>query len=135
MGKYSNIDANVFSIFGSPTWTAENIKTYPANFVAMDAGTEFVRIKIIASGEGVNLKSASGVLIADIFVKAGDGPKRSSQIADKLDSYLSGKYLSTGSGTAVQLGSSSMTVMGLDPDNKSLYWTTCTIPFSYFEVM
>jgi len=135
MGKYINLDSKVYAIFGLSSWIAEGIKTFPANFVAMNAGTEFIRVSIIPGGSGINLKSVSGVLIIDIFIEAGKGSQRASFIADRLDIFLSGKALTPTTKSLIQLGSSSLSPNGLDPDNSSLYRTTYTIPFNYFEVM
>ena len=93
MGKYSNIDDLIFSIFASSTWKAEKIQTFPSNFVKTKSLEEYIRVSIISSGLGVNFRSVSGELIIDIFSKSGTGPKQSSEIADKLDNYLSGKTI------------------------------------------
>jgi len=135
MGKYANLDTKIFALFGTSSWTAEGIKTFPANFVAMDAGTEFIRVSIIPAGPGINLKSVSGIVLIEIFVEANKGPKRASYIADKLDIFLSGKNLMPTTKIAIQLGSSAISPLGNDPDNPSLYRTSYTIPFNYFEVM
>jgi hypothetical protein len=136
MGRYANIDTSIYSIFGLSSWTAEGIKTYPANYVAINAGTEYIKVSVIPNGSSdVNLRSSSGVLIVDIFVAAGNGPKRSSAIADKLDDYLLGKTITPTTKATVQLGTSSVEVFGPDPDNPSLYRTSYTIPFNYFEGM
>lgn len=134
MGKYSNIDSNVYSIFGLTSWIAEKIKTYPANFVAIDRPSEFIKVSIIPSGPGINLNSVSGVIIIDIYVPAGKGPQRASLIADKLDTYLSGQTLYP-TNACIQLLTSSVSVNGVDKEDPSLYRTTYTIPFNYFEVM
>jgi len=135
MGKYANLDSGVYSIFGQSSWTAVGIKTFPANINVRDAGIEFIRVSVIPSGYGVNLKSISGVIIVDIFVEANKGPKRASFIADKLDTFLSGKSITVATGIVVQLDRSAVSPNGLDSDNPSLYRTTYTIPFNYFEVM
>jgi len=135
MGKYLNLDQNILAIFGSASWLDEGISVYPVNFVAMNAGSEFLKVSVIPSGSGVNLNSVSGVMIVDIFVASGTGPSRASEIADKLDTYLSGNAISPAAGVSIQLGSSSVRPLGLDPDNSSLYRTSYTIPFNYFEVM
>ena len=90
MGKYSNLLSDVNSIFAATAWTNENIKTFPDNFIKMDAGTEFIKLSVIPSGLGINVRSISGVLIIDIYTPSGNGPKRSLAIADKLDTYLAG---------------------------------------------
>ena len=134
MGKYENLEKDVFSIFGSTLWKNENIKTFPVNFIELTPGTEFVRVSVIPSGNGINLTSISGVLIIDIFTSAGNGPRRTSLIADKLDSYLVGKSISTQSGNATQLQNSSLAILGLDKDNPALFRASYSIPFNYFGV-
>jgi len=134
MGKYENLQKDVFSVFADDAWVAEGIKTYPANVQATDTGDEFVRVSIIPSGFGINLKSVSGVVIIDIFISAGKGPNRASLIADKLDLYLVGKSLSTQADAVTQFRHSVMAYDGLDTDNKTLFRSTYTIQFSYFGV-
>jgi hypothetical protein len=134
MGKYIGLQDDVFSIFNSATWKAEQIKTYPSNFVAVAAGNEFIRVSIIASGSGLNLKSVSGVLIIDIFTSAGNGPRQAFLIADKIDQYLVGKSVTTTSGYKTQFSNSSLDIRGLDRDNPSLSRSIYTIPFNYFGV-
>lgn len=136
MGKYSNLDTEIYKIFGTDIWKAEKIKTFPSNFVGRDKVSEFIRVSIIPGGVGLNRKSVSGILMIDIFTKAGDGPKRPSTIADKLDSYLAGKSLSPSTGIVVQFPeSSSLDIKGTDKDNPTLYRVAYTIPFNYFEVL
>lgn len=135
MGKYTNLLNDVFSIFSSSAWIAENIKTYPSNFIAVNSGNEFIRVSIIPSGNGANLISASGVLIVDIFTAAGNGPKATTSIADKLDLYLVGKSLKTATNGVTQLKSSSLQFLGNDKDNPALYRSSYTIPFNYFGAL
>lgn len=132
MNSYMSIQEDLFSLFNSNSWKAENIKTFPNNFTAVDAGSEFIRASIISSGTGINLKSKSGVLLIDIFTSAGSGPKSASLIADKLDKYFVGKTLSTHSGAVTQFSNSSFDFRGLDKDNPTLYRSGYTIPFNYF---
>lgn len=134
MGKYTALEKDIFSVFGSILWKAEKIKTYPANIQATETGDSFIRVSIIPSGIGLNLKSISGVVIIDIFTSAGSGPNSTSLIADKLDSYLVGKSLSTQAGSVTQFQNSSLAPLGTDPDNTTLYRATYTIQFSYFGV-
>lgn len=133
MGKYSNLQSDVFSIFDSDAWKAENIKTYPSNFVAVNSGNEFIRVSIIPSGNGVNLNSVSGIIIVDIFTSAGNGPKAAMLIADKLDQYLAVNYVSTESGFGTQFFSSTLDFRGVDKDNSALFKSVYTIPFNYFR--
>lgn len=134
MGKYTNLQENIFAIFGSTLWQSENIKTVPINFVGISSLNEFIRVSIIPSGQGINLYSVSGMLIIDIFNKAGNGPTRAFAIADVLDSYLVGQQLEPFPHIAVQFGKSSFSTVGLDTDNPSLFRSTYSIPFNYTEV-
>ncbi len=134
MGKYMNLQQDIFSIFNSSAWKAENIKTFPSDFVIVNAGNEFIRVTIVASGAGINLNSVSGVSIIDIFTSAGNGPKRASLIADKLDLHLVGKSVTTQSNAVTQFFTSSLDFKGLDKDNSALSRSTYTIPFNYFGV-
>jgi hypothetical protein len=134
MAKYETLEREIFSIFNSTTWKAENIKTGPANFLMMNAGTEFIRVSVIPNGRATNINSVSGILIIDIFIPSGNGPSRASIIADKLDMYLAGKSLATNSGTNTQFLNSSLTAKGIDKDNASLFVSSYTIPFNHFGV-
>jgi hypothetical protein len=129
MGKYSQVQVDIFSIFNSSSWKAENIKTLPQNFIAMNSGNEFLRINIIPAGAGINVRSVSGIIIVDIFTPAGTGPKRSLLIADKLDSYLQGKSIPSEKGNT-QFQSSSFRTIGVDKDNPSLFRSNYEIPFN-----
>jgi hypothetical protein len=135
MGKYANLEADIFSVFNSGTWKATNIQTVPANFTAENLGKEYIRVNIIPSGTGVNLKSVSGVLIIDIFIAAGQGPKRTGLIADILDGFLVGKERRTSSGGSTQLLGSSLSDEGNDKANPTLHRSSYTIPFNYFGVL
>ena len=134
MGKFLQLESDVFSIFGSDAWKAEQIQTYPSNFIPKTFGTEFIRVSILASGNGVNLKSVTGMIIVDIFTLAGKGPRAATIIADKLDEYLVGKSLETVSGQCVQLMHSSFTHKEVDKDDPTLYSSSYTIIFKYFGV-
>lgn len=133
MGKYIQLENAVFSVFDSTAWKAENIKTYPSNFVAVNPGNEFLKLTVIPGAPGINLISVSGQLILDIFTPAGNGPRRPTTIADKLDEYLSGQSITTPSGS-VQFGSSSFSFSGVDSDNASLYKSIYAIPFQFYGV-
>jgi len=135
MGKYSNLEKDIFLLFSNPLWIAEAIKTFPSNFVTANAGTEFIRINILPKGAGINLNSTSGILLIDIFIFAGNGTKRTSLIADKLDSYLVGKSLSTETNTVTQFGNSALDYLGLDKDNPTLFRATYSIPFNFFGAL
>ena len=132
MGKFVGVEDDIFSIFAGNAWKANGIATIPSNFTS-DA-SEFVRISVLANGSGVNLKSLSGILMADIFTAAGEGPRRSSVIADMLSLALDGKSINTQGNSVTQFGSSALTHRGLDSDNPTLHRSTFSIPFNYFGV-
>jgi hypothetical protein len=133
MGKYTELETDIYSIFASTGWIAYNIKTYPSNYVAVDAPDKFIRINIIPATTGVNLRSVAGILMIDIFTSAGYATKDAFDIADKLDTYLLGKSISIGSGST-QFSASAIQPEGKDKDNPSLYRTTYSIPFNYYGV-
>jgi hypothetical protein len=130
MSKFNTVQDDVFSVFGSVGWLTENIPTYPVNFVTTKA-TEYIRVSVISNGKGINLASTSGQVLIDIFIAAGKGPSRGTLIADKLDSYLVGKSLKTGSGTT-QFQDSALTTVGQDKDNPALFRMIYSISFNYF---
>lgn len=134
MGKYSALYSDIFSIFGSSQWQLENIKTFPEDFVG-DVVGEYIRVSVIPSGSNlVNTpRSASGQIIIEIFTPAGNGPARTIAIADKLDSYLSGKFFSS-NGNSTQFESSSLASRGFDTINKNLIVSHYSIPFKHFGV-
>ena len=135
MGKYTTLQNDIFSIFASTTWKAENIKTYPTDLVAVNPGSEFIRVNIVAGDDGINLASVSGVLIIDIYVSAGMGPGRANLIADRLDVYLVGKSFKLTPPGTTQFQNSTMSFSGRDYDNESLSRYTYSIPFNYFGVL
>jgi hypothetical protein len=135
MGKYIDLQNDLFSLFNGASWKAENIKTYPNNFVAVNSSNEFIRMTAIPNGEGLNLNSSSGILNIEIFTSAGNGPKRASIIADKLDDYLVGKSLSTVQNNVTQFMNSAMDHLGPDEDNSALHRSIYSIPFNHFGVL
>ncbi len=135
MGKYINVQKDVFSIFASLAWAAELIDTFPSNFVITSDKDEFIRVTILASGGSPTEISTSGIILAEIFTQSNTGPTRSLEIADKLDAYLSRKTLNTTSGATTQLFQSSLRFDGKDSDNPGLTRSTLSVPFSYFGVV
>lgn len=135
MGKYLDLEQNIFSVFSSEAWKSEGIKTFPTNYIAVNAGNEFIKVNILPGDFGINIASLSGVVIIDIFTPVGKGPRRISVIADLLDTYLVGKSFSINAiSTNVQFLGSSLSYTGVDYDNPSLYKAEYTITFNYFGV-
>lgn len=132
MGKYTDLEKDVYSVFSSNEWKAEDIKTFPTNFVVMNTtNDEFIRVSVIPSGKPINRYSLAGILIIDIFTAAGSGTRRASIIADTLDNYLLDKSRNTGSGVT-QFGISSLTHIGPDKALPILHKSTYTINFNFF---
>jgi hypothetical protein len=133
MGKFVSLEQDVFSVFASPEWVAEDIKTFPTNYIAVSSGKEFIRVSVIPSGNGLNRNSTKGILIIDIFIPAGEGTRRAFEIADALDSHLVNKSIKHLTDTAqTQFGFSSISPNGVDKDTPSLYRVTYSITFNYF---
>lgn len=130
---YTEIMLDVFSVFGSPAWVAENIKTFPRDF-EVNTGDEFIRVSVLTSGQGVNLKSTSGMLLIDIFTVSGDGPSRAMHIANRLDAYLVGKSQTTQTKRVTQFMKSSLAPRGVDKENPSLSRYLYSIEFNHYGV-
>ena len=133
MGKFSGAEEHLLSVFATAQWKAEDIPTYPANYVGK-IDRDYVRVQVIASGQGANRISCSGVLLVDIFVKAGEGTRQLSQIADKLDLFLQNKLLKTTGLGRTQTFTSVLQPRGLDPDNSGFYRGLYSLPFQFSEV-
>jgi hypothetical protein len=136
MGKFTQVTNDVFSIFGTSKWLAENIKTFPVNFTITNVpNNEYIRVAVLSSGrQAANpLKSISGQVLIEIFTSAGYGPDRSNLIADKLDNYLVGKAFKSESGLT-QFKESSLGMEAVDSANSSLSRVLYSISFNYFGV-
>lgn len=133
MAKYEVIFSSVFSVFAKPEWVLEEIETIPSNFTKGTRGTEYISVSVLPSGPGINLNSASGILIVDIYTAAGEGPMRAAVIAGRLDAYFVGKSILTGN-NRLQFGASSFAPKSIDSADPTLYRSAYSIPFNYFEV-
>ena len=129
--KYDALYKDLFSVFASSGWQAENIKTFPENYVG-DGGTEYIRVTPLMSEEPLNNQSVSGLIHIEIFVPAGEGPARARQIADRLESHLAGKAVSLSSGRVTQFFSSNLSKLGSDPANPALYRMLYSLPFKHY---
>jgi hypothetical protein len=133
MGRFTDVTNCVFSVFGTTQWTATGIKAIPANFLGLNLGDEYIRISTLPSGDSLNYASISGVVQIDIFISAGKGPGRAVFIADKLDELLVGKQF-TANSNKVQFYKSSVSFVGIDAGNTTLYRALYSIPFNSFGV-
>jgi len=133
MGKYTNIDEAIFTVFATAAWLERKIPTYVTNVPANKNDTQFLRLNIIPSGKGVNIRSASGVLIIEIFVLRDRGTPPISKLADALDAHLLGQSRPVSDGN-VQFFSSNLGNGGPDSANPALYRADYSINFNYNEV-
>lgn len=134
MGKYTSLEKDIFDLINTNLNNVGTLRIYPSNFADVTPEQQFVKVTIVPSGNGLNLKSVSGLLIADIYVPSGSGPRGTSILADGLDSQLVGKTLKTTTGGTTQFGNSTMTPVGIDKANPTLFRSTYTIPFNFFGV-
>ncbi len=136
MDKYASLSKSINSIFDTAAWKLENIKTYPDNFTQTGNVPEFIRISTVPSGgmKENTFKSASGVLLIDIFITSGNGPSQGYYIADRLDKYLVSQTITIAQKGNIQLLQSSLTTLGSDSANPALFRFRYTIPFTFFEV-
>lgn len=131
MDRYASMYSDVYSVFSSTAWVTAGVKTVPENYTASGIGNEYIRVSVLfGGGYGyVNLPSSqSGQLIIDIFAPAGEGMKKLSTIADKLNSFLERKTVGY-----TQFSTSSFSPLGLDAANASLYRGKYSISFNYFR--
>jgi len=130
---YDLILRDIENVLGSASWTSNNIKTYPVNYQGTKgSNNEYVLLNVLPSSSenyayGVT-KQVEGLVAVKMFVKAGDGQGRLMAIANLLDTVFDNKTLTNGT----KLGTSYLTVEGLDPSNKSLYSASYIIPFTHY---
>jgi len=130
MSRYENLENDIFSVFAAEEWRNENLPAFPANYKIPEDLTEFVRISILPSLPGYNIRSISGILILEIFSPAGVGSSRTYQIADILDTYLNGRTIGN-----TQFMDSVLDILTTDSVNESLTKVKYQISFNYNGVM
>ena len=129
---FENILNNIEAQFATPEWSANKIATYPVNYQGSKSNTnEYCLLSVMPSASDYYAydakKSTKGLVAVKIFVKAGEGSKRTMIISDKLDALLQNKTYGT-----TELGTSYLTVEGLDPSNSALYSASYIIPFTHY---
>jgi hypothetical protein len=133
MGKYEQLQRDVFSVFAQPSWVSQNIKTFPSDVLVTNS-SEYVRVSVLPQDAAINSRSAAGLAMIEIFTAANQGPMRASVIADKLDEFLLGKSISVG-GTVTQFNNkSSLSPKGPDKTDTSLVKSLFSITFNHFGV-
>ena len=130
---YTDVLDDIYGVFASSNWTAQNISIYPDNYQGkISNSNEFCRLNILPSSSErykyTGNKLLSGLIAIKIFVKAGEGQKRIYQISEILDSLLENKKFSHGT----ELGTSYISMEGLDAINQSLYSASYFITFRLY---
>jgi hypothetical protein len=132
MGKNTELQTNLFSIFGDPAWVATGVVTFPEGFLGNTSSNEFIIVSIVASDAPTSdNKSSAGQVYVDIYVPAGIGPLRAAQIADLLDEHLATKTVANAAGST-QFRNSSFMRRGLDKANPNLLRFIYTTNFTHF---
>ena len=129
MGKSVAIEDTIFSVFASPAFVAEHLKVYPNNFVGV-LSEECLRIDIDTGSPSYSIRAAKGFFIAQIFIKAGTGTRRTSVISDILDHYFVGKSFKRTEGTLL-FTNSTLSHYGVDKSNPGLHLSEYTINYSW----
>jgi len=132
--RYSNLLNDVFSLFSSVEWEAENFLIVPKGHITGNTNEEFGRFDIVTGSRGFK-DSLSGIMFIDIFTPNGAGPKRAYQIADLFDKFFAGQSLATQGDKAITQfrRESNFEVRGEDARNPSLLRSTYQIGFSHFR--
>ena len=130
---YSLLKDDIYGVFASTPWVSAGYKAYPSNYNGtIDTSNTFIRVSILPGKATLNAfrfkKTFSGLLILSIFVKAGEGDKTLFTVADALDSFFQGKTLTNGT----QFGPSTLSTLGLDPTDDSLYRGDYSINFKAY---
>jgi len=132
--KYEQLQRDVFAIFAQPSWSAQLIDTFPSDVLVKDS-TEYIRVTVLPQAPAINSKSASGLLMIEIFTSANKGPMRAAVIADKLDQFLLAKSIATGTSVTQFDRLSNLSPSGTDKDNTSLVKSTFSVLFNHFGVL
>jgi len=130
---FDKLRQDIYSVFASFAWEANNIKVYPENYQG-DVGsqTPYIRLTIIPGAASLDSfsigKRLSGRIILSIFVDNTAGDKDLYNVADLLDNYFQGKTLTNGT----QFGPSTVTPLGIDTVNSSIYRGDYSIKFNSY---
>jgi len=130
---FDKLRQDIYSVFASFAWKANNIKVYPENYQG-DVGsqTPYIRLTIIPGAASLDSfsigKRLSGRIILSIFVDNTAGDKDLYNVADLLDNYFQGKTLTNGT----QFGPSTVTPLGIDNVNSSIYRGDYSIKFNSY---
>jgi len=130
---YDEIYMAIFSIFNSEEWKALEppVQVFPNGVDT--SGEEFVVVDVLPSSRGANKVSVSGVLLFEIFVQGGRGPRRLAILSDIIDRHVSKITVPIANGKVVQTFSSTLANIRTDADSAMLRGTLTT-PFNYFSI-
>lgn len=130
---YGLLKDDIYGVLSSPAWINTGYRTYPTNYSGkIDTSKNFIRVSILPGKPSLDAysfkKTFSGLLILSVFVKAGEGDKTLFAIADTIDSFFEGKTLTNGT----QFGPSTLSTLGLDPADNTLYRGDYSIQFKAY---
>ena len=137
MSKFVEQQAAIESVFGSTGWTSGavgTIKVLPSNFQGRISDTEFLRLEILPSKprNAYGEFGSTGQVIVQVYTQGNTGLSRTMQIADALDESLQTTIIKTSNGS-VQLGVSSLAVIGIeDDDSKGYFRADYNISYNYY---
>ena len=130
---FKTVLEDIEGVFASAAWTTNNIKTFPLNYQGDINATsrEYILVGVFPTlsnhADYQRSKKLEGIVTIKVFVPSGRGQGRLMEVSDLLDAVLESKLIGT-----TRLGTSYLNVEGLDPDNKSLYSGSYTIPFTSY---
>jgi hypothetical protein len=130
---YELLLQDVNGVIASTAWTERLIEVVPDNYFGkLSNPDEYCKLFIMPSKGDVEayggLTSLSGLIAFKIFVKAGEGQLRIMEISNELDSVFKNKKLTNGT----ELGTSHLTLEGIDSDNSTLYSASYFITFKHY---
>jgi hypothetical protein len=129
---FNLIKNDIYNVFASSQWKAENILVVPESFTGTLDTLPYIRLTIAPSRSEISSfgigKEISGLMILSIYVSSEKGDTESYNIAQKLDSYFQAKQLSN----KTQFKVSYINSVGIDRDNPKIYRVDYFIPFTNY---
>jgi len=130
---YEALLNDIYEVMSSVAWTTFSIEVVPVDYNGkLSKPNEYCRLSVLPS-EGKqeafgNSTSLSGLIAVKIFVKAGEGQGRIMAVSDSLDTVFKNKKLTNGT----WLGTSHLSMEGIDNDNPTLYSASYFINFTHY---
>jgi hypothetical protein len=129
---YNLIKNDIYGVFASTQWKAENILVVPENFTGTLDTLPYIRLTIAPSSSTLSSfgvgKEVSGLMILSIHVSTEKGDSEAYTIAQKLDGYFQAKQLTN----KTQFKVSYISTLGVDRDNPKIYRVDYFIPFKNY---